>query len=96
MFLQNADGSWKDELVALMGEGSFEDFRDRQTSADIKTVAKASLLTLAGVKILKSKFPDNHKEWKLVVNKAYGFLKTHNPTKTKVQLEALVADTVTL
>lgn len=96
VFLQNADGSWKEELVGLVGEASFENFKGRQTSADVKAVAKASLLTLAGVKILTTKFPDNHKEWKLVVNKAYGFLKKHNPAKSKAQLEALVGATVTL
>ena len=32
VFCQNANGSWKEEILGLMGEQSFDDFKGRQTA----------------------------------------------------------------
>ena len=75
MFLQNADGSWNESLLQMMGEGSFEEFRDRQSDAAVQAMERSCLLTLGGIKVLNDKYPGNRKEWKLVVNKAFAYLK---------------------
>jgi len=58
-----------------MGEESFETFRERQTSPQVKALSKPCLLTVAGIKTLKTKFAANSAEWSLVVKKASTFLK---------------------
>ena len=67
VFCQNADGSWKDSLLGLMGENNFAEFMGRQVNEEVKRMKKECLLTLAGIKILKMKYPESKSEWKFVV-----------------------------
>ncbi len=74
VFSQNANGSWKEQIIQLMGEASFEDFVNRQQNEEVKSLEKVCLLTLAGIKVLTERYPESKSEWRLVVHKAYGFL----------------------
>jgi len=76
VFCQNADGSWKEEVLGLMGEANFEEFLDRQTHTEVKGLSKPQILTLAGVKILTEKYPESKNEWKFVVRKGFKYLTT--------------------
>jgi hypothetical protein len=95
VFCQNADGSWKDSILGLMGETSFDDFKNRQTDADVKACEKAMMLTLAGIKVLTTKYPESKNEWKFVVRKGMTYLQT-GLNKGAADVQSMVNNTVIL
>jgi hypothetical protein len=51
----------------MMGETGIDEFVARQTDPVIKSIEKSCLLTLGGIKVLTQKYPNQKKEWRLVV-----------------------------
>ena len=54
-----------------------KDLLEKQTDEEISKMNPEVVLTLAGIKILKTKFKDNIKEWRFVVAKAIQQIKGH-------------------
>ena len=54
----------------LRGYSSPKDLVDQQTDEEVKKLSPEIVLTLAGIKILKTYFKENIKEWRFVVAKA--------------------------
>jgi hypothetical protein len=75
VFCQSAAGFWNETLLELMSLESVEELVEKQISEEVKQLKIEALLTLAALKILKTHFKDNIKEWKLVAAKGARFLK---------------------
>ena len=74
VFCQNADGSWKPTVLSLLMEDSIDTLKARQTE-DLVGLEAAVLLTLAAIKALQTKFADKKQETKLVILKAFVYLR---------------------
>ena len=71
VFCQEASGLWTDGLLNLLkGLMSVKDLVDKQTDEEIKKIKPEIVLTLAGMKMLKTSFKENMKEWRFVYAKA--------------------------
>jgi len=75
VFCQSASGSWGEGLLEVMGFSCYDEFLNSQTNESLKTLHKDVLLSVAGLKILKTDFKKNAKEWKLVAAKGASFVK---------------------
>ena len=75
MFCQNADGSWKPSVLPLLMEDSVDTLRARQTAVELAGLEVSVMLTLAAVKALQTKFADKKQETKLVILKAFVYLR---------------------
>ncbi len=91
VFCQSAAGFWNESLLELMSLGSVEELVEKQTSEEVKQLKKEALMTFAALKILKTHFKDNIKEWKLVASKGASFIKKAGLSLDKL-LEAVVAE----
>ena len=90
VFCQNASGSWGEGLLEIMGFICYDDFLNSQTNEGLKALHKDVLLTVAGLKILKTDFKDNAKEWKLVAAKGASFIKKAAVSMSLEQILAAV------
>ncbi len=71
VFFQEASGLWSDKLIKMLrGYSSPQDLVEKQTDEEVKKLAPEIVLTLVGIKILKTHFKENIKEWRFVVAKA--------------------------
>lgn len=86
---QSANGSWNDKLMKLIGQSKFAsvaDFIQSQTDEALKALPSDVILTVVGLKLLKSHFADNAKEWKLVASKGSGYIKKQGLALTLEQM----------
>ena len=67
---QSANGQWTDQLLKLIKNAStIEQLIALQTDDQIKNLSAEIILNLAGIKLLKTKFKENIKEWRFVAAK---------------------------
>lgn len=75
VFCQSAAGFWNETILDLLGLKTIQELIDLQTDESIKKLQKEILLTVVGLKILKTSFKENSKEWKLVASKGATYVK---------------------
>jgi hypothetical protein len=76
VFSQSAAGFWNSGLLEMLdGITSMAELRALQTDETVKSLNDDLLLTVIAIKILKTRFTGNIKEWRLVAAKGVGYLK---------------------
>ena len=71
VYLQDASGKWKIELLKVIKDcETLNDLVEKQADMYIKKMDPKVILTLAGIKILKTQFKENIMEWRFVAAKA--------------------------
>jgi len=69
VFFQQASGLWSDQLLYLLkGYPTLKDLVDKQDE-QLKKLSLAIILTLVGIKLLRTYFMSNIKEWRFVAAK---------------------------
>ncbi|TNV84379.1 hypothetical protein FGO68_gene3317 [Halteria grandinella] len=76
VFCQSAVGSWNAGLLKLLqNANTMIELRAQQTYEGAKWQGDEVLLSVIALQMLKTIFPQNNKEWRLVAGKGVGFVK---------------------
>ncbi len=95
VFCQQATGIWNDQVLKLLkGAATVQELKDKQTNREIKKMKPEIILTLVGIKMLKTFFKDNIKEWRFVYAKGVQQLKAALGTSASIDAicDSLVLD----
>ncbi|TNV84285.1 hypothetical protein FGO68_gene9917 [Halteria grandinella] len=76
VFSQSAVGSWNAGLLKLLLDATtMPELRALQTHEGVKQQNDEVILSIIALKLLKTVFPQNNKEWRLVAGKGAGYVK---------------------
>jgi hypothetical protein len=95
VFCQQASGIWNNELIKLLkGVSTIQELTQIQTNEEIKKMKPETILTLVGIKLLKTYFKDNMKEWRFVYAKGVQQLKVALGSSASIDAvcDALILD----
>jgi hypothetical protein len=94
---QLMNGEWTDKLLSLLKDApTLYQLLALQTDEEVKKLPQEVILTLVGIKLLKTKFIADQKEWRIAVDKGIQLIKkfmVNDSVNIEQLLDKLVLET---